>query len=167
MRVLTMLVCLVTSALAQFKSTVPLVVAPTTVTDGKGNFIDGLTERELIVYDNGVAQKIQVETLMHPISLVVLIEANSASAAILDKLRRSGPLFADLLAGDAGETAIVAFAGEPKLVQDFTTDSRPLAHTLHNLRVQGDGCALLDGVRQGLQLLAAREPARRRVMLVV
>src|SRR5215813_1079753 len=97
MRVLAMIVYFVGTVAAQFKSTVPLVVAPTTVMDAKGNFIDGLTERELIVYDNGVAQQIQVETLMHPISLVVLIEANSASAAILDKLRRSGPLFADLL----------------------------------------------------------------------
>jgi hypothetical protein len=38
---------------------------------------------------------------------------------------------------------------------------------LHNLRVQGSGCALLDGVREAMRLLAARDPRRRRVMLVI
>jgi VWFA-related protein len=151
----------------QFKSTVPLVVAPVTVTDSKGNFVDGLTESELIIYDNNVAQRIQVDVLTHPISLLVLIQANSASAPILDKLRSSGPLLSDLLAGDAGETAILSFAETPRLVQDFTSDSRPLTHALHNLRVQGDACALLDGIREGLRLLGERDPSRRRVMLVI
>ena len=167
MRVVAVIVLGAGVLAAQFKSTVPLVVAPVTVTDAKGNFIDGLTEQELIVYDNNVPQKIQVETLTHPISLLVLIEANSASVAILDKLRASGPLFSDLLAGDGGETAIMAFAAAPKLVQDFTTDSRPLTHALHNLREQGAPCALLDGVREGLRLLGERDQRRRRVMLVI
>jgi VWFA-related protein len=167
MRVVAMLFVVCAGAPGQFKSTVPLVVAPVTVTDAKGNFVDGLTERELVVYDNNVAQKIQVETLTHPISLMVVIEANTASAAILDKLRRSGPLFSDLLAGEAGETAILAFAEQPNLVQEFTTDSRPLTHALHNLRVQGGACALLDSIREGLRLLAERESGRRRVMLVI
>jgi VWFA-related protein len=167
MRAATLLVLLAIPLRGQFKSTVPLVVAPVTVTDAKGNFVDGLTERELLVYDNNVTQKIQVDTLNHPISLVVLIEANSASAAILDKLRNSGPLFSDLLAGDAGETAMMAFAEAPKLIQDFTTDSRPLTHALHNLRVQGGAVALLDSVREGLRMLAERDGSRRRVMLVI
>jgi VWFA-related protein len=167
MRVLATVILAVIPMSAQFRSTVPLVVAPVTVQDARGNFIDGLTEHELLVYDNNVAQKIQVDTDLHPISLVVLIEANSASAAILDKLRRSGPLFSDLLAGDAGETAIVSFAGEPKLVQDFTTDSRPLTHALHNLREQGPACALLDSVVEGLRMLATRDDRHRRVMLVI
>lgn len=167
MRVLAVWTLLAGLAGAQFKSTVPLVVAPVTVTDAKGNFIDGLTERELIVYDHNVPQKIQVETLTVPISLVVLIEANSASEGILDKLRASGPLFSDLVAGEAGETAIVAFAEVPRLVNDFTTDSRPLTHALHNLRVQGGGCSLLDGLRDGLRLLGKRAAGRSRVMLVI
>jgi len=167
MRVLATVMLAALPLSAQFRSTVPLVVAPVTVQDAKGNFIDGLTERELVVFDNNVPQKIQVDTELHPISLVVLIEANSASAAILDKLRNSGPLFSDLLAGDAGETAILSFSAQPKLIQDFTTDSRPLTHALHNLRVQGDACSLLDGVDESLQMLAARDARRRRVLLVI
>jgi VWFA-related protein len=108
-----------------------------------------------------------VDTSANPISLVVLIEANSSSAAILDKLHGSGILFADLLAADAGETAIMSFSSGVRLVQGFTADSTQLSHSLSALHVQGDGCALLDGIRESLHLLAARDPVRRRIILVV
>jgi len=45
-RVLAFLTLTLYPLLAQFKSTVPLVIAPTTVTDPKGRFVDGLTEKE-------------------------------------------------------------------------------------------------------------------------
>ena len=138
MRPLAILVLAVCPLTAQFKSTVPLVVAPVTVTDAKGAFIDGLGAADLVLYDNNVPQTIHVESEVNPISLLVLIQATTSSSAIVDKLRRSCPLFSDLLAGDAGETALVVFSDAPRLIQDFTTDSRPLTHALHNLRFSGE-----------------------------
>ena len=55
---------------AQFKSTVPLVAAPTTIVDAKGHYVDGLTIDDLILYDNNVPQKIQMDEMLFPISLV-------------------------------------------------------------------------------------------------
>jgi VWFA-related protein len=152
---------------AQFKSTVPLVIAPTTVTDLKGRFIAGLTASQLILYDDNVPQTIQVDTVIDPISLVVLVEANSSSEAVLDKLRGSANLFTDLLAADAGETAIVSFSYDARVVQNFTADSSRVSHALKSLRVQGDSCALLDGLLDALHLLATRDPGRRRIILVI
>src|ERR1700722_283527 len=83
-------------ALAQFKSTVPLVVAPVTVTDAKGHPFNGLTVDDLAFFDNSVPQKVQLQTLTDPISLAVLIQAGLSSAAVLDKLAGSGILFPDL-----------------------------------------------------------------------
>lgn len=167
MRFLALLTLALCPLSAQFKSTVPLVIAPTAVTDEKGRFVAGLTEKELAVYDNNVPQTIQVDTTVNPISLVVVIEANSSSAAILDKLRGTGILFADLLAADAGETAVVSFSYEPRVVQNFTSDSSRLTRVLRDLRVQGDSCALLDGILQALHLLATRDPGRRHIVLVI
>ncbi len=167
MRALAVLVLTVCPAWPQFKSTVPLVVAPTTVTDAKGQLIDGLTEKDLILYDNNVPQAIQVDTLNNPISLAVVIQASANSAANLDKLRGSGSLFSDLLAADAGETAILSFSDTVRLAQDFTVDSGQLGRALRSLRVQGTASALLDAVSDALHRLAARDPARRRVMLVI
>src|SRR5260370_14478550 len=99
-----------TVAGAQFKSTATLVVAPTTIVDSKGKYIDGLEPADLVLYDNGVRQPIQVDESFNPISLVVAVQTAANSAAILDKLGTSGILFTDLLAGDRGETAPVTFS---------------------------------------------------------
>jgi len=121
----------------------------------------------LLLYDNNVPQTIQVDSVVDPISLVVLVEANSSSEAVLDKLRGSGILFAELLAADAGETAIVSFSYDATVVQNFTADSSRLTKALKGLRVQGDSCALLDGIHETLHLLAGRDPSRRRIILVI
>src|SRR6185312_9100654 len=87
--------------------------------------------------------------------------------AVLDKLGRSANLFSDLLAGDGGETAIVSFSDNVRVMQDFTSDSGRLARVLRPMYVQGNGCALLDGIHDALHMLAARNAARRRVLLVI
>jgi hypothetical protein len=64
---------------AQFKSAVPPVIAPTSVTDAKRRLVDGLTGSQLMLYDNNVRQTIQVESVIDPVLLVDLIEASSSS----------------------------------------------------------------------------------------
>ena len=61
MRAAALALILAGTLTAQFKSNVPLVVAPTTVTDSKGHYINGLTQQDLILYDNNVPQTIQLD----------------------------------------------------------------------------------------------------------
>ena len=167
MRAAAVLLLAASTIPAQFKSTVPLVVAPTTVTAADGDYIEGLTPQDLTLYDNNVPQAIQVDTLVNPISLVVVVQASANSVAILDKLGRSASLFTELLSGDKGETALVSFDREVRLAQDFTADPEPLSRALRNLRVQGERAAVLDGIMQALRMLARRSAERRRVILVI
>jgi VWFA-related protein len=167
MRLLPVLLLTLLPAHAQFKSTVPLVVSPTTVNDSKGHPVDGLTAADLILYDNNVPQAIQVELLYEPISLVVAVESSVSSISILDKLGRTGVVLSDLLAAEGGETAVLTFSDEVKLVQDFTGDSTRLSRSIRAVRGDGHGVALLDAVGEGLRLLATRDPSRRRILLVI
>jgi len=107
MRAVAAIVLLASTGWAQFKSTVPLVLAPTTVTDSKGHYVDGLTTDDLILYDNNVPQTIQMDWMTYPIDLVVAVQTSANSGAVIDKLGGSGILFADLLAANAGQTAII------------------------------------------------------------
>ena len=125
MRIAVVLCLIAGVTRAQFKSTVPLVVAPTTVTDSKGRYVDGLTPEDLILYDNNVPQAIQMDWMTYPISLVVAVQTSANSGAVIDKLGGSGILFTQLLAADAGETAVITFSDEVKVHQDFTSDRRP------------------------------------------
>ena len=167
MRASALVLLTATVAGAQFKSTATLVIAPTTITDSKGHYIDALEPADLVLYDNGVRQPIQVDESFNPISLVVAVQTSANSAAILDKLGASGILFADLLAGDRGETALVTFSDEVRTLRDFTTNSDSLSAGLRSLHVQGTGAVALEAVMQSLAMLAKRKSDRRRILLVI
>jgi len=167
MRVAAAVLVLVCAGRAQFRTTAPLVVAPTTVTDSKGRYIDGLTPEDLILYDNNVPRPIHMDWMMYPISLVVAVQTSSNSGAVIDKLGGSGILFTELLAADAGETAVISFSGRVKVHQEFTRDPDAVIHALRMLRMEGDGAHALDALRQALAMLDGRPPGRRRIILMI
>jgi VWFA-related protein len=152
---------------AQFKSTAPLVVAPTTVTDSKGHYVDGLTSEDLILYDNNVPQKVQMDWTMYPIDLVVAVQASENSGAVIDKLGGTGILFTQLLAADAGQTAVLSFSDEVKVHQDFTGNPDLVIHALRMLRKEGGGAHMLDALREALLMLERRPAGRRRIVLMI
>jgi VWFA-related protein len=167
MRVAATLVVLAGAGWAQFKSTVPLVVAPTTVTDSRGRYVDGLTPEDLTLFDNSVPQAIQMDWMTYPISLVVSVQTSSNSGAVIDKLGGSGILFTQLLAADAGETAVISFSDRVKVHQDFTGNPDAVTRALRMLRMEGSNAQMLDALRQALLMLEARPAARRRIVLMI
>lgn len=167
MRVAAALVLLACAGRAQFRSTVPLVVAPTTVTDGKGHYVDGLASGDLVLYDNNVPQTIQMDWMTYPIDLVVAVQTSANSGAVIDKLAGSGILFAQLLAADAGETAVISFSDAVRQHQDFTGDPDLVIRALRMLRKEGGGPRTLDALGQALTLLEHRPAGRRRIILVI
>jgi VWFA-related protein len=167
MRTTALIVLFAVSAQAQFKSTVPLVIAPTTVTDSKGHYIDGLTIEDLILYDNSVPQPIHMEFSVYPIDLVVAIQTSENSGAVIDKLGRSGILFTQLLAADAGATAVISFSNEVKVHQEFTRDPDPVIHALRMLRKEGGAAHIQDALFQATEMFAKRPAGRRRIILMI
>jgi len=167
MRAAAALIVLTCAGRAQFKSTVPLVVAPTTVTDPQGRYVDGLTAADLILYDNNVPQAIQMDWMTYPIDLVVAVQTSSNSGAVIDKLGGSGILFTQLLAADAGATAVISFSDEVKVHQEFTANPDFVMHALRMLRKEGGNAHMLDAMRQALVMMESRPPGRRRIILMI
>jgi len=167
MRIAAVLVLFAGIGLAQFKSNVPLVVAPTTVTDSKGRYVDGLTTADLILYDNSVPQPIQMDWMLYPIDLVVAVQASDNSGAVIDKLGGSGILFTELLAADAGETAVISFSDDVKVHQNFTASAGQVSHALRMLRKEGGAACVLDALDRALEMLAKRPSRRRRIVLII
>jgi VWFA-related protein len=161
--------CLLSACVAwpQFRSTVPLVVAPTTITDRQGHIVDSLDPSGLVLYDNNVPRPIQADLAFFPISLVVAVESSQSSKAILGKLGGSGILFSQLLAADQGETALISFSDAVTELAGFTSDPDDLAHELKRMRPDGGGAAVLDGLSKALDMLAHRRPGRRLIVLMI
>jgi hypothetical protein len=72
---------------------VPVVVAPTTIEDARGRFVDGLTAEQLMLHDDNVPQRVQLDWTIYPIDLVVALQTSSNSLPVIDKLGGSGILF--------------------------------------------------------------------------
>jgi VWFA-related protein len=104
---------------------------------------------------------------MYPISLVVAMQTSANSGAVVDKVGGSGILFTQLLAADAGETALLTFSDDVRLHQDFTAKPDPLTHALRMLRMEGDDAHILDAMNTGLDMLEKRRPGRRRILLMI
>jgi VWFA-related protein len=167
MRFVLCLIAFAAGAVAQFKSTAPLVLAPVTITDSKGRYVDGLTASDLVLYDNNVPQPIQLDWDITAISLVVAINTNANSTPVIDKLGRSGILLSNLLAGGAGETAMISFDGGVTARQDFTRDPDPLTHSLRMLRPGNANASALDALEEALRMLEKRPPNQRRIVLMI
>jgi VWFA-related protein len=155
------------AALAQFKTTSTLVLAPTTITTPDGKFVDGLQARDLTLFDNNVPQPIQVEEAFNPLSLIVAVQTSANASPVMDKLGNLGVLFTHVVAGYRGETALLTFAEEAHVRQEFTTNPDRLAGALRNLRVQGTGVATLDTIQESLRLFNRRPSENRRVLLII
>jgi len=76
---------------------VRLVIAPTSVTDQHGKFINGLTLPDFTLFDNDVPQQIHEDSDFLPISLAVAIETNLTVEGILPRIRELGPLLGTLV----------------------------------------------------------------------
>ncbi len=152
---------------AQFKTSVPLVVAPLTVTDAQGRPVDGLTADYLRVLDNGIPQAFELTTLGEPLSVVVAIQENLVSQPMLDKVRDIGTILSDAVAGEGGKVALLGFAAHAKLLQGFTDDSSKLTYALHHLHLEEHGFAPVETAGEAVRMLSAEEGKSRRVIVML
>jgi len=153
------------------RANVPLVLAPVTVTDKKGNFIDGLSAEDFRLTDDGVPQKIRMDTsdtVLAPVSLMVLIQASGISAPALARIQRVGGLIKPLVIGQRGQAAVIEFDDEIRVRTDFTSDSDLIGAAFQRTRSRSIHTArLIDAVTEGVKMLDTRSPNNRRVMLIL
>jgi len=153
------------------QTNVHLVLVPATVTDRKGNFIDGLNPGDFLVTDDGVKQNFHLDTsdtVLAPVSLVVAVECSGISAAVLAKINRVGSLIQPLVAGDRGRAAVIAFDDEVRVFQPFTSDGSKIRAAFERIqpRVIRKG-KMLDAVAESVKLLETQPENRRRVLIIL
>jgi len=153
----------------EFKLSVPVnvVIAPTTVRDKKGNFVDGLQLQDFSLLDNNKAQKITADVRDEPLSLVVAVQKTTNLNEILPKIQRVGSLLTGLMAGADGEVAVVAFDHRIQVVQDFTNEATKVSEALKNLKPGSTTHAVIDAEMQSIRMLKNRPRDRRRVLLII
>lgn len=166
-----LLVCsLIASAPGQettIRTTVPLVLAPATVTDRQGSYVHGLTADDFLLTENGQPRPVRVDFTEQPISLVLAIQTSTTSEAALQKLRKIGGMIEPLVVGERGRVAVLTYDRRVRTEQEFTANFSQVRQAFDQLQPTGSGGCLLDAVQAGVRLLAAESEQRRRVLLVI
>src|SRR5580704_13443544 len=76
----------------RFQGGTQVVQAPVTVLDRDGRVVTGLNALDFTLLDNGKPQPIVEDVSEHPISLVVVIQANTSMEKVLPDIRKVGGL---------------------------------------------------------------------------
>jgi VWFA-related protein len=136
------------------------------VTDRKGVPIQALDRPDFAVFVDGKPQHFELDEPIAPLSMVTAVESSDLAAAALAKIRKVGSLLEPVLAGQNGDVAVVSFDREVRTVRAFG-DSLSPRDAFAALKAGSSGSAMLDAVMQSAQLLAARPPGHRKVILLI
>ncbi len=153
------------------KTTVRLVNIPTAVSDSKGRPVEGLTEPDFEVTDNGNPRHVHVtlsQDSMAPVSLVVAIESSDMTSAAMAKIRKIGTMIPDAVAGANAQVAVVTYDEHVRLIQNFTGNSGELSNAFRSLHTgDSERARMIDAVSFSIELLQMRKNSQRSSILVV
>jgi VWFA-related protein len=146
---------------------VNVVVAPTTVRDRNGDFVNGLQLQDFQLYDNNKLQKVNADVRDEPLSLVVAVQRSSNLTDFLPKIQNTGSMLSQLVGGQNGEIAVVGFDHRIQVMQDFTSEGTKISEAMKKMTPGSSNHAVIDAVNQSIRMLKNRPPDRRRVLLLI
>ncbi len=148
------------------RATVNVVLVPTTVTDNKGKTVNGLKPQDFELYDNDKRQEISRDVAFLPLSMVVCIQRSNNIEVMLPKIQKMGNVMHDLLIGQDGEAAILAFDHRIELLQDFTQDADKINEAVRKIKPGGQNNRLNDAVQTAVRMLRNKRDRRKVVLLI-
>jgi VWFA-related protein len=144
------------------------VTVPVTVTGPEGEFVSGLEKTDFRIFDNEVEQQIDsFEVAFLPISMVVLIQSSSRVEGVLPDVKKTAVLFTDLVLGEFGQAAVIAFDNRVRTMQDFTNSTEEIAKALKDVTVGSEASRLSDAIYEGVRMLNRRPRNHRRIIVAI
>jgi VWFA-related protein len=155
-----------------FRSSVPVVLVPVTVTDRNGKFVEGLKPEDFALTSDGKPKQFHLdsaESVSAPLAIVIAVQTNDLSQATNQKVRKVGSLIQPLLTGDRGRAAVVGYGETPVLLADFTRDPNVLEAAFERTVASQGGNAAhqIDAVAYAARLLAGRPPGERKILILL
>jgi VWFA-related protein len=132
------------------------------VVDGKGNAVTGLTVKDFIVREDGVAREVlRVEPSSEMLDIVLLVDDSQASTPAIPHIRDALTRFVARMQGK-GRIGIVTIGERPMSVVERTDDPAALKKGIGRIFARrGTGAYLLEGIEEvvrGFRLREARRP---------
>lgn len=152
---------------AAFRTSVQVVVAPVTVLDRDGSYVNNIGPEQFHLYDNTKEQNIKVDVSYQPISLVIAIQCSDRMDAVLPQIYKLGSMIQPLMVGEQGEVAVIAFDSRIRTMQEFTSDPDLVAKKIKEIHAGSSSHRMNDAVLAAARMLRTRPANRRRILLLV
>ena len=137
---------------AFFSTGTTAVLVPVSVRDRRGRVVEGLTEDDFALFEDGVRQELSFfATDDMPLDLVLAVDFSASMAASIDALRFATRRFVDALAGSA-RLSFLAFNDRLFVPARGEHDRAALLAAVDTLPTPFGGTALLDAILQALAL---------------
>ena len=144
---------------------VRLVNLPTLVFSADNRLLPGLDTGDFRVFDNGRLQRLTLDTSIAPVSLAVAVQVNQDVRDYVPFIARVGSVLDALVAGESGETAVVAYRGDVDTLIPFGAgDIRP---SLVKISAHGRQARMIDAGLRAIAMLKERRASRTRVLLFI
>jgi len=146
-----------------------VVIVPALVLDPRGEPIYGLSEKDFVIEDDGVAQVVHLDDAAEsePLSLMMVLQVGRKAKSEFPRMKGVSAMLEPVLSQPETETALLLFDGQLALTQDFTTDGKAIQRDLTQLQPGDDSAAILDAVAYGVKLLDKRPTGRQKVLLLI
>jgi Ca-activated chloride channel homolog len=155
-----------TRELEKYVETVDVNVVPVTavVTDDRGRFVEGLTQKDFEIKEDGAVQKISSFWDRHsPLEIVTAIDVSSSVTDALPTMRAAATRFLGGLE-PTDQATVVGFNDSIYTLARRSTDQTMRERAIGRLRPWG-GTALYDAVVQSIDVLA-RQPGGRTALIL-
>lgn len=144
------------------------VTVPVTVTGPEDEYVTGLERADFRIFDNEVEQQIEsFEVAFLPISMVVLVQSSARVEGLLPDVKKTAVLFTDLVLGEFGQAAIIAFDNRVRLMQDFTSSTDDIDKALKSVTVGSEAVRLADAIYDAVRMLNRRPPNHRKIIVAI
>ncbi|MBI4904957.1 MAG: VWA domain-containing protein [Acidobacteria bacterium] len=147
--------------------TTKIVQAPTIVYDAGGRAVNGLQLHNFEVFDNDKPQEFKLDVAFQPIDVVVAVQADAVAEDVLPKIKKIGSLLENLVAGEQGSVAVIAFDHRIRVMTDFTNDGVKIKKALEGINAGSSSARQIDAVNDAVRMLGRRGKDRRRILLLI
>jgi VWFA-related protein len=153
---------------ATLHTTTTLVVVPALVQTPAKELVYSLTADDFTLTDNGVPQKVRLETdTTRPLSLVVLMQTGGAARSQFKNYGNLETMLAAALGGTPNQVSIVNFDSRIEGASPFTSDISQWRDAIDHPDSGNSGAAIYDGLDFALDLLKKQPAKTRRAILLI
>jgi VWFA-related protein len=156
---------LVAQDAAVIRVPVRLVAVPTLVYSRENQLIPGLKKADFRVLDNGVPQKIDLDTDYAPVSVVIAIQTNQDVHGSVPYIAKVGSVMDAHLVGATGRAAVIAYGNDIRVLKPF--GSGDVRSAFRSLWAKGGGLRTIDAGMEAIAMLKERPRTQARVLLYI